>query len=175
MASTLAPNPSGILGNLESVDDDSLISLYADNRAEREETVAVYDNVADVLKAEIERRLRERRAQEPAGTETIAIPHDRVEITLKAQYAPYAFDVDKLREAAKFLKSEEAAKVLVHVPEQVIPAKDIPGNTASIKAMQTLYRGSDVGKLLAEAMTHPRLEDKLTIRPITAEPKNITP
>jgi len=152
----------------EDLSDDFLIAFYATILEERERVTALLDDRAAPIKNEIARRLRERRAAEPAATHTIAIPHQHVKCELEAQYGPYAFDIGKLQLAGEALPDAERAKLVTRMQEQIVivPASTHPGNPQSILALQRKYAGSEVGDLLKEATSRPRLEDRLTIAPV---------
>ena len=73
-----------------------------------------------------------------------------------------------------------AAKIVRHVPEEVIPAHVEAGAAVSINALAKKYAGSEVGVRLAEAMQRDSLGHKLVVKARKTEPKpvqaaNVTP
>lgn len=114
-------------------------------------------------KNEIERRIRERQKTNPAAR---AIPHPTFEIEMVDEFAPYRSDVEKLARAATMLSEDEAAKLVKHVKErvEVIPAHTVAGNVASIKALANKYAGTEVGELLASAITRDKTGEKLLFK-----------
>jgi len=157
---------------IAELDDDVIAALYADTRVEIEDILATLQPIAEMFRSEIARRLRARRTE--ISPSTIAIPHPRLTIMAERTWTPYAFDLEKLKAAAKFVTDEERAKLIKYTPETFVPARTIaeryePGATVSIAAIAKKYAGSSVAKLIDAGMSRQPLEDKLTIEPIRAK------
>ncbi len=160
---------------LLALDDETLVSKYAQAEVARQEQAAPYKWAADVFAAEIERRLHERRKARGDETADIAIPHPLVDVVLEAQFGPYVIDVEQARPVLAQLPDAERAKLLTVIPahtepEQIIPARDVPeqvitGSIASWKSVAKKYAGSAIGKVLQSSLDRPKLGDRVTIRP----------
>jgi len=172
---------NSVLANVAALDDSTIASLYAENRADSSDIrdrhaqeLAPFAHLENALTIEIERRLKERRTDPDSK---VAIPHPQLIIELEPQFGSYIFNVDGLRRAAAMLAPEEARKLVRYTPAHTdpVPEKWEPGPTASIKAIRDKYPGSDIAKILGESMDRPRVGDRLTIKPREVAPKNVTP
>ena len=134
------------------------------------EQSAALTEIMNACKREVMRRIVARGARE--------IPDKDFTIALDEQYAPYAFDLELLKEAAALLPDDEAAIVVKHFPElvEITPERWDPGNPVSINALRKKYAGSTVGDILNLAMTRDTLEPKVIIKPrkTIAAVKNVT-
>ena len=142
--------------DLPSASDDRIIELI---QMAEDELARVKDQFTSFIAAgknELEKRLTERGAT--------AIPSTTHEVTLVPQWSAYRYDLELLKDAAKNLPEEEAAKIIRHVPEQVIPAHDEPGAAVSISALARKYAGSEIGITLAEAQQRDSLGVKLVMK-----------
>jgi hypothetical protein len=171
---------NSVLANVAALDDSTIASLYAENRADSSDIrdrhaqeLAPFAHLENALTIEIERRLKERRTDPDSK---VALPHPELVIELEPQFGSYMFDIDRLRDAAAMLCPEEAKKLVKYTPAHTdpVPEKWEPGATASIKAIRDKYPGSDVAKLIADSMDRPRFGDRLTIKLREVTPKNVT-
>jgi hypothetical protein len=96
------------------------------------------------LDAEFEARMKARGG---------AIPTPLGAIEAAPVYTEYAYDVPGLQKAQALLPKKDAEKILKHVPVEIIPAHDVPGNPRSITSIRDKYPGSVASELLAKAMT----------------------
>ena len=147
-----------IIGGIDipSASDDRIIELV---QMAEDELARVKDQFTSFIAAgknELEKRLTERGAT--------AIPSTTHEVTLVPQWSPYRYDLALLKDAARNLPEEEAAKIIRHIPEQVIPAHDEPGAAVSITALAKKYAGSEVGVVLAQAQQRDSLGVKLVMK-----------
>ena len=143
--------------DLPSASDDRIIELV---QMAEDELARIKDQFSSFITAgknELEKRLTERGAT--------AIPSTTHEITLVPQWSAYRYDLELLKDAARNLPEEEAAKIIRHIPEQVIPAHDEPGAAVSISALAKKYAGSEVGITLAEAQQRDSLGVKVVVKP----------
>ena len=177
----LSLNAETVIASIANFDDDTIASFYAANRADKSDVIerhaaelGPFTAFEQAITIEIERRLKERRADPDAK---VAIPHAQLIIELEPVFAPYIFSIEGLKKAAAMLAPEEAKKIVKYMPAHVdpVPEKWEPGLTASIKAIRDKYPGSEVAKILEESMDHPRTGDRLTIKLREFAPKNIRP
>ena len=142
--------------DLAAASDDRIIDLV---QMAEDELARVRDQFAAFISAgknELEKRMIERGAT--------AIPSTTHEVTLVPQWSAYRYDLDLLKDAARNLPEDEAAKIIRHIPEQVIPAHDEPGAAVSITALAKKYAGSEVGVVLAQAQQRDSLGAKLVLK-----------
>lgn len=142
--------------DIRSASDDRVIDLLAMAEEELARVKSDFGSFIQAAKNELERRMVERGAS--------AIPSLTHEIRLEPEWSQYRYDIEKLRDAARNLPEEEAAKILRHVPEQVIPAHDEPGPAVSISALAKKYAGSEIGITLAEAQQRDSLGFKVVVK-----------
>ena len=150
----IAPIVGGV--DLATASDDRIIALV---QMAEDELARIKDQFSSFITAgknELEKRLTERGAT--------AIPSTTHEITLVPQWSAYRYDLELLKDAARNLPEEEAAKIIRHIPEQVIPAHDEPGAAVSISALAKKYAGSEIGITLAEAQQRDSLGVKLVMK-----------
>ncbi len=152
--------------DIRSASDDRVVELLAMAQDELARVKSDFDGFIQSAKNELERRMIERGAS--------AIPSQTHEITLEPEWSAYRYDLEKLRDAARNLPPEEAAKILKHVPEVVIPAHDEPGPAVSISALAKKYAGSEVGVILAQAQQRDPLGVKVTVKPRKPALKSVT-
>ena len=142
--------------DLAAASDDRIIALV---QMAEDELSRVKDQFTQFIAAgknELEKRMTERGAT--------AIPSQTHEVKLEPQWSAYRYDLDLLKDAAKNLPEEEAAKIIRHIPEQIIPAHDEPGAAVSISALAKKYAGSEVGITLAQAQQRDSLGEKLVLK-----------
>ncbi len=142
--------------DLPSASDDRIIELVQIAEDELARIKDQFTSFIAAAKNELERRLIDRGAT--------AIPSTTHEVTLVPQWSAYRYDLALLKDAAKNLPEEEAAKIIKRVPEQVIPAHDEPGAAVSISALAKKYAGSEIGITLAEAQQRDSLGVKLVMK-----------
>ena len=150
----IAPIVGGV--DLATASDDRIIALV---QMAEDELARVKDQFAAFISAgknELEKRMIERGAT--------AIPSTTHEVTLVPQWSAYRYDLDLLKDAARNLPEDEAAKIIRHIPEQIIPAHDEPGAAVSISALAKKYAGSEVGITLAQAQQRDSLGVKLVLK-----------
>ncbi len=143
--------------DIRAASDDRVIDLLAMAEEEYARVKNDFGSFIQAAKNELERRMIERGAT--------AIPSQTHDIRLEPEWSAYRYDLEKLRDAARNLPPEEAAKILKHVPEVVIPAHDEPGPAVSISALAKKYAGSEVGITLAEAQQRDSLGVKIVVKP----------
>ncbi len=115
-----APLPTEFAQIVRSLDDDSAASLYAEGADLEEQVRAPYRWIQDLMRAELERRMIERRASRGSDDHSpIAIPHPAIEIRNEMQFAAYEFDSDQIHEALRGLPDEEIAELLVVTPDHI--------------------------------------------------------
>ncbi len=150
----IAPIVGGV--DLATASDDRIIALV---QMAEDELSRVKDQFTQFIAAgknELERRMTERGAT--------AIPSQTHEVALIPQWSAYRYDLALLADAARNLPEDEAAKIIRHVPEQIIPAHDEPGAAVSISALARKYAGSEVGVVLAQAQQRDSLGAKLVLK-----------
>jgi hypothetical protein len=116
----------------------------------------------------LEARIRARGAK--------GIPHPDYECELEPEYGGVITDLAALREAAKLLKADEAAKVIRHVPEfrpAPVAAHDEPGAAVSIAALKKRYAGSQVAVLLERGYSKPLIGTRFVFRRVKSAPKTV--
>jgi hypothetical protein len=116
----------------------------------------------------LEARIRARGAK--------GIPHPDYECELEPEYGPVLTDLIALREAAKLLKPDEAAKVIRHVPAfqpPAIPEHDEPGAAVSIAALKKRYAGSRVAAVLERGYSKPLIGSRFVFRRVKSAPKPV--
>lgn len=123
--------------------------------------------ILNAAKLELLRRMQERGAR--------AIPSPLFEkIEREDEFAPYVADFDKLSEAKKLLKEDEAAKLFTHYAGGMVwtPPRDEAGNANAINAIIKKYGidketgepTSEVGKLIREGFYHVKTGEKVVIK-----------
>ena len=142
--------------DLATASDDRIIDLVQMAEDELSRVKDQFTQFITAGKNELEKRMTERGAT--------AIPSTTHEVTLVPQWSAYRYDLDLLKDAARNLPEEEAAKIIRHIPEQVIPAHDEPGAAVSITALAKKYAGSEIGITLAEAQQRDSLGVKLVMK-----------
>ena len=150
----IAPIVGGV--DLATASDDRIIALV---QMAEDELSRVKDQFTQFIAAgknELEKRMTERGAT--------AIPSQTHEVKLEPQWSAYRYDLDLLKDAAKNLPEEEAAKIIRHIPARIIPAHDEPGAAVSITALAQKYAGSEVGITLAQAQQRDSLGVKLILK-----------
>ena len=159
-----ASPPQARTMHLPAMSDAEIVDLVG---MVREEKTRVLDTLGDLERAalsELEARIRERRKTNPDAR---AIPHPRFEVELIEEFAPYQFDLAKLRAAVPMLPEDEGAKIITHVAEhvEIIAAHDEPGNISTIKALAKKYAGTTIGDVLSSAFSRDKTGDKLVCKP----------
>jgi hypothetical protein len=146
--------------NVFDLSDGELVDYVKGKSEQLQSLREQFTNDINAGKDEFLRRLKARGAK--------AIPHQEFDIELDPVYTAYVVNLEKLREAAKLLAPEEAAKVVIHVPEFIpdpVPAHDEPGSAVSINALIKRYTvDSEVGKLLSLGLTRDHIDDKLIFK-----------
>jgi hypothetical protein len=144
--------------DLTKMDADTVAAFREMVRDMKAEVSAQFATIAGRCDAELIARIKRDGGR--------AIPSFEFEkIVLEDEYSAYAYDKDKLAKAAALLPPAEAKKVLVEIPEVIVPARTVPGNTATITAMIRKYgEQSEVGKLLAGSMSRSKLGEKLVVK-----------
>ena len=159
------PTVSASTLDIRTASDDRVVDLLQmaqDELARINEEIGAFVTTA---KNELERRLVERGAT--------AIPSQTHEVTLVPQWSAYRYNIDALLDVARNLPEAEAAKIVRHVPEEVIPAHVEAGAPVSIAALAKKYAGSEVGVRLAEAMQRDSLGCKLVVKARKTEPRPV--
>jgi hypothetical protein len=157
---------AAVLSTIAMLDRVDLTTMEAD-------TVAAFREMVRDMKAEVSAQFATiagrcdneliARIKRDGGRAIPSFEFEKIE--LEDEWSAYAYDKEKLAKAAALLPPAEAAKVLVHIPEVVVPAKTVPGNTAAIIALIRKYgEQSEVGGLLAGSMSRSKLGEKLVVK-----------
>ena len=142
--------------DLANASDDRIIELVQMADDELARIKDAFSAFIAAGKNELEKRMIERGAT--------AIPSQTHEVTLVPQWSAYRYDLDLLKDAARNLPEDEAAKIIRRIPEQIIPAHEEPGAAVSIAALAKKYAGSEVGITLAQAQQRDSLGVKLVLK-----------
>ncbi|GAC1388033.1 MAG: hypothetical protein NVSMB31_01350 [Vulcanimicrobiaceae bacterium] len=145
---------------LESMPDADVVKFSEMAKDARRNASEMFSTVSDEAIRIVKARLLKRGATE------IKDPSFE-KCKLEDQFTPYAFDIEKLQAAAKLLNSDDAKKVVKFVPETTttVPAHYEAGNPVSIAAIiRSAGAESAVGKLLSEAMTRSKVDEKLVVK-----------
>ena len=157
--------------------DESLVTVFASAEMRIEQLTSSLRWTQRLMENAIAQRLHARRIARGGENDTapIAIAHPLVDATLETVFGAYQIDEDAIETVLPQLPEDEQRKLMIiepehAVPEQIIPAHIVPrrvvvGNTTSILALKKRYAGSAVGMVLDAAITRPKINDKITIKP----------
>jgi len=109
--------PQAFAAAIAAIDDETLATVYAEACDTIEHVTAPLNWTKDVVRAELGRRMEERR---PEATSTVQIPHPRVDISSTPEWSPYEYDVDQILEGLRGLPEDEIEKLLRTEPAREV-------------------------------------------------------